>query len=68
MRRAMEELNQLFDIIIDIYARHTKIPKDKLPEILDRDTFIRRDDAINWGLVDEIIKSTKTIKKEALNE
>ena len=60
MRRAVAEMNELSAIIEEIYLRHTKIPKDKLREVLDRDTYVRGDTAIEWGLVDEIIESRKS--------
>jgi ATP-dependent Clp protease protease subunit len=59
MRRAMEEMNEISRIIEEIYLRHTKIPPDKLQEILDRDTFIRGELALKWHLIDKIVEARK---------
>lgn len=67
MKRGVHEILKLSEIIEKIYLRHTKIPKDDLMNILDRDTIIRGDEAIKLGLVDEIVQPMpKKIPKDNL--
>lgn len=52
----MENLKKLMDLIEKIYAKHTKIPRKILLEILSRDIYLNSKECIKYGLVDEILK------------
>ena len=47
-------LTNLMDKIIDIYVKHTKIPRGKLKTILKHDLWLDSQTSIEYGLVDEI--------------
>ena len=47
--------NKLMDTIKVIYAQYTKIPEEKIMEILDHDLWFDADKCLEYGLVDEII-------------
>jgi ATP-dependent protease ClpP protease subunit len=42
-------------IVKDIYLKHTKFKEEELDELLKRDIYLNADDAIRYGLADEII-------------
>ena len=51
----MDNLNKFMDTIRDIYLKHTRIPKEKLNEILEHDLWMNAKECLEYGLVDEII-------------
>ena len=51
----MENSNKFMGMIKDIYKEHTKIPMKKLNEILKHDLWFTAEEALSYGLVDEII-------------
>ena len=55
MKDDMENSKMLMQKIKNIYKKHTKIPKNKLDEILSRDIWWDADQCLEYGLVDEII-------------
>ena len=46
--------NRLMDTIKAIYSEYTKIPEDKINEILDHDLWFDAETCLKYGLVDEI--------------
>jgi ATP-dependent protease ClpP protease subunit len=51
----MENSDKFMRMIKSIYKEHTKIPMKKLEEILKHDLWFTAEEAITYGLVDEII-------------
>lgn len=51
----MDNLNKFMDTIRDIYLRKTKIPKEKLNEILEHDLWMNAKECLEYGLVDVIL-------------
>jgi len=47
--------NKLMETIKAIYTEYTKIPEDKITEILDHDLWFDAEQCLGYGLVDEII-------------
>lgn len=47
--------NKLMDTIKAIYAKYTKIPEEKIMEILDHDLWFDAEKCLEYGLVDEIV-------------
>jgi ATP-dependent Clp protease protease subunit len=45
-------------ILIDIYARHSGQPKERVEHDLERDYFLTPEQANDYGLIDEIIERT----------
>ena len=52
----MENLDKIMVMIKKIYKQHTKLPMSKLEEILKHDLWFDADEAIGFGLVDEILQ------------
>lgn len=46
--------NKLMDMIKAIYAKYTRIPEEKIMEILDHDLWFDAETCLGYGLVDEI--------------
>ena len=57
MIESIEQKTVLHNMIIDYYLANTKIPKEKLDEITEKkiDYFISAEEALNLGIIDEII-------------
>ena len=55
MEDDMENSKMLMNKIKDIYKKHTKIPKNKLDEILKRDIWWDAQQCLEYGMIDEII-------------
>lgn len=55
MEDDMENSKMLMNKIKDIYRKHTKIPKNKLDQILKRDIWWDAEQCLEYGMVDEII-------------
>lgn len=51
----MKNLDKLMNTIKDIYKEYTKIPIDKLEEILNHDIWFNAEECIEYSLVDEIL-------------
>jgi len=52
----MENSNKFMETLKKIYRERTKIPMKKLNEILKHDLWLSPKEALEYGLVDEIIK------------
>jgi len=51
----VESCSKLMNMIRGIYKQYTKIPSKKLDSILSRDVWFTSDEALKYGIVDEII-------------
>ncbi len=51
-----KNLDKLMQLLSDIYLTHTKIPEKKLKEILKHDLFFNAEEALEFGIVDEILQ------------
>lgn len=58
-----EELLRIKDRIVDILSRHTGKDEDVIREDIERDYFMSADEAVDYGLVDEVLES----RKKAMN-
>src|SRR5437773_11679554 len=68
-----QEILRLKDRINEILAKHCGKTDDSVAKDTDRDRFMSAEDAKNYGLVDEVVKSRKEIpgldgSKEALKQ
>ena len=52
----MKNMKKLMDIIKDVYLKYTKVPSNKLDEILKHDLYFDAKQCLRYGLVDDIIK------------
>jgi len=50
-----KNLDKCMDIIKGIYKEYTKIPSEKLDDILKHDLYFTADECLQYGLIDEII-------------
>tara|TARA_R100001086_G_scaffold49384_1_gene21891 strand:- start:483 stop:1094 length:612 start_codon:yes stop_codon:yes gene_type:complete len=51
----MKNLKKLMGMIKDVYLQHTKIEKKQLDKLLKRDLWLNAEEALEYGLVDEIL-------------
>lgn len=51
----MENLEKLMTVIKEVYLSKTKLPENKLEEILKHDLFFRAEECVEFGLADEIL-------------
>ena len=52
----VEEINKLHDKIFDIIRKNTKLNEQQIEEILKRDFWLNSEEALEYGIVDKIIK------------
>ena len=60
---AAREIMRMQDLIRNIIAKHTGQPLDKITHDTDRDFYLNPEQAVEYGIVDEIL--TKATKEEA---
>lgn len=66
VERTVEYMFRLKKRLIKIMAHHTGKSEDRIKEDSDRDYWITAEQAKDYGLVDEVVKSRKDIPAEAL--
>jgi len=52
---AAREIMRLQEVIRDILAKHTSQPIDKITHDTDRDFYLNPEQAVEYGLIDEIL-------------
>lgn len=52
-----EEILKLRTRLNDIYARHTGQPLERIEQMMDRDKFLSPQEAMEFGLIDEVVTS-----------
>ncbi len=57
IRIAADHIHQTGEILYSILAKHTGQPIEKIREDCDRDYFMLSDQAVQYGLVDKVIKN-----------
>jgi len=57
-----EEIMRMRDMLNEILSKHTGQPKEKIEKDTDRNYFMAPQEALIYGLIDEIITSRKEIK------
>ncbi len=63
---AAREILRLQDSLRNIISRHTEQPYDKIASDTDRDYYLTADQALHYGIVDEVLtKSAKSAVEEA---
>lgn len=51
----MKNLNKFMDMMRAVYIEKTKLSEEKINEILEHDIWFTAEEALNYGLIDEII-------------
>ncbi|MFC1917624.1 ATP-dependent Clp protease proteolytic subunit [Chloroflexota bacterium] len=65
---AAKEIMRLQEIIRYILARHTGQPIDKISHDSDRDFYLNPDQAVKYGLVDEVLRKEGEVKETKENK
>jgi ATP-dependent Clp protease protease subunit len=61
---AAREIARQQDLIKDILVRHTGQPMDKVTHDTDRDFYLNPDQAVEYGIVDEVLNKPAETKEE----
>jgi ATP-dependent Clp protease protease subunit len=62
---AAKEIIRNRELVEDIFVKHTNQSKDRIHHDADRDFFMSAQEAIEYGLIDEVlVRHTQTVKKE----
>jgi len=61
---AAKEIMRQQDILKDILVRHTGQPLDKITHDTDRDFYLNPDQAVEYGLIDEVLNKPVDTKEE----
>lgn len=68
MEKTIGVLNKVRSTIVSVYKAKTKLPEDKIVEIMDAETWLDADEALKLGFIDEIIEDTKPVKASMTDE
>lgn len=55
IREELQNSETLLDIMSEIYKKHTKLKKTHLQKLYDTDLYMRHDECVKLGFVDEVI-------------
>merc|ERR1740138_1668830 len=62
-----KEILYIREVLNTFIAEYTQQPKDKVEEDCDRDFFMTPEEAVDYGIIDEVVKTkTSTVKKPAM--
>lgn len=56
MERTLHEILRLKEMLTDMLVADTGKPKSEIAQALDRDTFMSANDAVLWGIVDQVME------------
>ena len=59
-----KETLYLRDRLVDIYNKHTDLPHERLMKDMERDYFMNPEEAMKYGLIDEVIADTRSSRAE----
>jgi len=65
MRIQVDEIQRVKRTIIEILARHTGRPTEQIEQDIERDRYMTAQEALEYGLIDEILEVAKLVKKKA---
>jgi len=65
MREAADMLEQFDKSILAVYVSRVKVDEKKILKMMDSDTWIGADDAIEYGFADEVIETKKASEQES---
>lgn len=63
LRNVAEQLDKIKTLLIDVYERKTGLPKQKLWELYDNETWLTAQEAQQMGFVDEVQDALKAVAK-----
>jgi ATP-dependent Clp protease protease subunit len=59
LKNYTKEIYRLYEIMIEIYIRHTKLTRPQLEHYFDRDSIFEPHEAIEYGIVDGLVQKRK---------
>jgi ATP-dependent Clp protease protease subunit len=65
MARHAQEIVKIKRRLNDIYVRHTAKPLDLIEKTLDRDTFMTAEEALSFGLVDQVMAKRPVVATDS---
>lgn len=65
MKKVIQALEQINEVIKDVYKSKTKLDDDKLTELMDKETFITAQECLDYGFCDEIME--KEVNEPMMN-
>ncbi len=65
MRIQAEEVQRVKTTLIEIFARHTGTGTDRIEKDIERDRYMGAQEALEYGLIDEILENSKPGKKKS---
>lgn len=73
MKKVVQALEQINEVIRDVYLAKTNMDEDKLKELMDNETFMTANECVDYGFANEIIDGDMRIEDcqravESLNE
>jgi ATP-dependent Clp protease protease subunit len=63
LRNVAEQLDKIKTLLIDVYQRKTGLPKEKLWELYDNETWLTAQEAQSMGFVDDVQDALKAVAK-----
>ena len=63
MKKTAALLDKISDEIADIYVKKTKLPYDKVKDMMDEETWLNADEALDLGFIDSISDAIKIAAK-----
>lgn len=63
LRKTAEELDKICDSMKTIYLKRFNQTDEKLTELLDSETWLTADEALEYGLCDEVLEEVKMVAK-----
>jgi ATP-dependent Clp protease protease subunit len=63
LRDVAEQLDKIKTLLIDVYQRKTGLPKEKLWELYDNETWLTAQEAQSMGFVDDVQDALKAVAK-----
>lgn len=65
MQKVVNALEQINDVIRDVYQTRCNLSEDKLKELMDNETFMTAKECVEYGFADEIAEDSKDTIKNA---
>lgn len=62
MKKVVNALEQMNEVIRDVYLSRTNLSEDKLKELMDNETFLKAEECVDYGFADEIIDGKENPK------
>lgn len=59
IRKTADTLDKIRDVIVDSYSRNEKLDRDKIVELMDVETWMDGNEALEYGFIDEVIPAKK---------